>query len=98
MTIRDPSNPDSEVFPAGRKGITLEQAIEGVTINAAWQIRMEEKIGSLETGKYADLVILDKNLFDVAPDEIAAVRVLATVMGGKNTYRAPQWDPTDEDR
>ena len=36
MTIRDPSNPSSKVFPEGRKGITLEQAIKGVTIFPAW--------------------------------------------------------------
>ena len=38
MTIQDPSNPDSEVFPEGRQGITLEQAIKGVTIFPAWQL------------------------------------------------------------
>ena len=88
MTMRDPTNPDSEVFPDGRKGITLEQAIEGVTINPAWQIRMEDKIGSIEVDKYADLVILEKNLFDVAADDIADVKVEATMMDGKFTYQA----------
>ncbi len=88
MTIRDPSNPDSEVFPEGRKGITLEQAIKGVTLYPAWQIRMEHKIGSVEVGKYADLVILEKNLFDVAADEIADVKVIATLMDGNYTYQA----------
>ena len=88
MTIRDPSNPNSQVFPEGREGITLEQAIKGVTIFPAWQIRMEDKIGSLEVGKYADVVILDRNLFDVDPDDIASVKVLATMMDGEFTYRA----------
>ncbi len=88
MTIRDPSNPDSEVFPPGRKGISLEQAIEAVTISPAWQIRMEDRIGSIEVGKYADLVVLDRNLFEVAPDEIADVRVLATMMDGEFTHRS----------
>jgi len=87
MTIQDPSNPDSEVFPPGRKGITLEQAIKGVTIDPGWQLRMEEKIGSIEVGKYADLVILEKNLFDVAPRDIAEVKVVATMMDGKFTYQ-----------
>ena len=88
MTFKDPHNPNSKVFPPGRKGITLEQAIEGVTINPAWQIRMEKKIGSIETGKYADFVILNKNLFDVKKDEIAKVKVMATIMDGKYTYKA----------
>jgi predicted amidohydrolase YtcJ len=88
MTIRDPSNPNSEVFPEGREGITLEQAIQGVTIFPAWQMRMENKIGTLEVGKYADLVILERNLFEVAPEDIAKVKVMATIMDGKYTYRA----------
>ena len=87
MTIKDPSNPNSQVFPEGRKGITLEQAIKGVTINPAWQLRMEDKIGTLEVGKYADVVVLDENLFDVQPDDIADVKVVATMMDGEFTHR-----------
>ena len=87
MTIKDPSNPLSDVFPEGRKGISLEQAIKGVTIFPAWQIRMEDKIGTIEVGKYADLVILDKNLFDVDPNELIKVKVLATFMDGEYTFK-----------
>jgi len=47
---------------------------------------MEDKIGSIEVGKYADLVVLGKNLFDVKPDDISKVKVLMTMMGGKITY------------
>ena len=96
MTIRDPSNPNSEVFPEGRKGISLEQAIQGVTINPAWQIRMEDKIGSIEVGKYADLVILEKNLFEVKPLDIAKVKVEATMMDGKFTYQAKEQVSQDD--
>ncbi|MFW2441121.1 MAG: amidohydrolase family protein [Arenicellales bacterium] len=88
MTLRDPTNPKSEAFPAGRKGITLEQAIKAVTIYPAWQLRMENKIGSLEVGKYADLVILDTNLFDVKADELTKVDVVSTMMNGKFTYQS----------
>ena len=79
--------PDSKVFPPGREPITLEQAIRAVTINVAWQIRMEDKLGSLEVGKYADLVVLEQNLFDVSPDKVADVKVVATVMDGEFTHR-----------
>ena len=58
-----------------------------MTIDPAWQTRMEDKIGSLEVGKYADIVVLDKNLFDLRPDEIAEVSVQATMVNGKFTYR-----------
>lgn len=47
-----PTNPESKVFPPGAKGLTLEQALAAVTTAPAWQIRMEDKIGSLEVGKY----------------------------------------------
>ena len=90
MTMRDPSNPDSEAFPPDRKSITLEQGIKGLTIFPAWRMRMEDKIGSIEVGKYADLVILEKNLFDVARHDISDVKVLATIMDGKFTYQAKE--------
>ena len=48
---------------------------------------MEDKLGSLEVGKYADLVVLEQNLFDVSPDKVADVKVVATVMDGEFTYR-----------
>jgi len=86
ITRRDPLNDDSKVFPPGAKGMTLEQALAAVTINPAWQIRMEDKLGSLEVGKYADLVVLDKNLFDIDPTEISEVNVLMTMMDGRFVF------------
>ena len=50
--------------------MTVGQAIRAMTIDAAWQLRMEDKIGSLEVGKYADLVVLEKNPFDVDPLDV----------------------------
>lgn len=79
---------DVQVFPPGRKGLTLEQAIQCTTIDAAYFIRMEDKVGSIEVGKYADLVVLEKNLFDVQPEAISDVKVEATMMDGKFTYLA----------
>jgi len=66
-----------------KQKVSLEQAIAAVTINPAWQIRMEDKLGSLEVGKYADLVVLDKNLFDIDPTEISEVNVLMTMVDGR---------------
>lgn len=88
ITCRAPKNPDSQVFPPGAKGITVEQAIKAVTINPAWQIRMEDKIGSLEVGKYADLVVLGQNPFDIDPTNISEIDILMTMMDGKFTYEA----------
>ena len=60
--------------------MTVEQAIKAYTINGAYQFRMEDKIGSIEVGKLADLVVLGKNLFEVKPEEIHKVPVLLTLM------------------
>lgn len=86
VALVDPTNPDDEPALDPSKAITLEQGIKALTIYPAWQARMEDKIGTLEVGKYADLVILEKNLFDVAPTDIADVKVLATMMDGRFTY------------
>jgi len=87
MTIQDPTNPNSKVFPPGREGITLKQGIESVTMFPAWQLRMEDKIGSIEVGKYADLVVLQNNLFDIDVYDIANEKIMATMMDGNFTYR-----------
>ncbi len=86
ITRRDPTSDYSKVFPPGATGMTLEQALAAVTINPAWQLRMEDKLGSLEVGKYADIVVLDKNLFDIDATDISEVNVLMTMMDGRITY------------
>jgi predicted amidohydrolase YtcJ len=48
---------------------------------------MEEKLGRIEPGKYADLVVLSQDLFKVDPEEIPAVQVRMTLVEGKIVYR-----------
>ena len=87
ITRKDPTNPDSQAAPPESQAITLEEGIRTVTIDPAWQVRMEDRIGSIEVGKYADLVILERDLFEVPPEDITDVQVTATLMDGKYTYR-----------
>jgi predicted amidohydrolase YtcJ len=88
VTLRAPMDGEqSKPYPPGRQGMSLEQALRAVTIDAAWQLRMEDKIGSLEAGKYADIVILDQNPFEVESMQIHRIKVLGTIMGGKFTHR-----------
>ncbi|MBY6191714.1 amidohydrolase [Microbulbifer agarilyticus] len=88
ITRRDPSNPsDQRVFPPMSQAITLEQCLQAVTLGGAYEARMEDKVGSIEVGKYADLVILEKNIFDVKPSEIADTKVVGTMMDGRFTFR-----------
>jgi len=63
--------------------LSLEQLLEGYTQNGAYQLRLEDKLGSIEKGKLADFVILNKNLFDVNPHEISKLKPLTVVMEGK---------------
>jgi len=73
------------------QAITPLQALQAYTINAAYQFGMEEDAGSLEEGKLADYVVLDKNPLKIDPTEIRDVRVLTTVLGGRVTYsNAPE--------
>ena len=67
---------------------TLAESIESFTINNAWLVRMEDKLGSIEEGKLADLVVVDRNLFDIPVDQIHDAKVLETIRDGKTTYKA----------
>jgi predicted amidohydrolase YtcJ len=62
--------------------ISSLNAIKAMTINAAWQIHMEDKIGSLKKGKYADFVILDKNPLKTPIHQIQDIKILKTVVNG----------------
>lgn len=67
--------------------ISLEEAIEGYTLNAAYSEFAEDRKGSITPGKLADLVVIDRNLFDIEAGEIARARVQMTVVGGRIVYR-----------
>ena len=63
---------------------TLAQMLEAYTVNGAWLARQEDITGSIEIGKAADLVLLDRDLFQIAPGEIAEVKVRMTLVNGKS--------------
>jgi predicted amidohydrolase YtcJ len=71
---------------------TLQQMINSCTINGAYLIFDEQNRGSIEVGKKADLVVLDKNLFKLAPTDIGEAKVLSTIFGGKEVFRDPTFD------
>ena len=66
--------------------ISVEQGLKSLTIYAAWQIKMENKIGSIKPGKYADFVIIDQNPMMVDPDKIKDIHVLQTIVNGNIIY------------
>jgi predicted amidohydrolase YtcJ len=68
--------------------LDLPTILAAYTINGAYLSFLEKETGSLEAGKWADLVVLEKDLFEVAPDEIGEVKVLWTLLAGKTVHRA----------
>lgn len=70
-----------------KERLTLDEIIEAYTINNAYEMRMEDKIGSIEVGKYADLVVFNENLFEIDPYTIHDVKVYETIMNGVTRFK-----------
>lgn len=87
-TRQNPGEPDAPIQPRESERLDLETLIRGYTIDAAYQLRMEDEIGSLQVGKKADLVILDRNLFETDAYEIHKTRVVLTMMDGNVVYES----------
>jgi len=85
----------TEGEPAGgwipKERISLADAIRAYTLGAAFAGHREKTEGSIEAGKLADLIILDRNLFMIEPTEIGKTEVLLTMVGGKVVYESPNW-------
>jgi len=69
-------------------GMARAAVLRAATVDAAFTLRQEALTGSLETGKLADLVVLDRDFFTVPEEDIATLKVLQTVVGGKVVYEA----------
>ncbi len=67
--------------------ISLRDAIKAYTINSAYVMRQEDLLGSLEVGKLADFIVLDRNLFEIEPKTIAQTQVIMTYLNGKAIYQ-----------
>jgi len=68
--------------------ITREEALIAHTRSNAYILFMEDDIGSLEAGKFADLVVLDRDYLEMPIDELLEIRPVLTMVGGKVVYRA----------
>lgn len=82
---------DADNYPAGGwfgdQRTTRQEALLSMTLWPAYAAFMENESGTLTAGKYADFVVLDRDIMTVAPEEILGTRVVLTVLGGKTVYK-----------
>ena len=87
--------PDAPAAYRGRlgkdPGLAPEAVLRAATIGAAYELHEEDVTGSIEAGKFADLLVLDRNPLTIPAEDIAHVQVLQTMVGGAVVYRSPQW-------
>ncbi|MGH0516697.1 amidohydrolase [Bacillus cereus] len=83
------TNPEHVLNPTEK--VSLEDMIKSYTINGAYANFLEQETGSIKVGKKADLVVLDKNLFEVPEHDIYKTKILLTLLDGKETYRHPDF-------
>jgi len=86
LTRRSTFRPGGEAF-FPKQALTLDQMLTGYTRNAAYGEFMEDRLGSLEPGKLADMVVLSQDLFEIPPETIAKTKVILTMVGGKVVWR-----------
>lgn len=84
----DPAAGPEYVEPLPGPGLTIAQAVHSITTGAAYELRDEAVVGSLEPGKFADLILIDRDIFHGDPASIAATKVRFTMVGGKVVYSA----------
>jgi predicted amidohydrolase YtcJ len=82
----DEGKPAGGFIPSQR--LTVAEAIQGYTIDAAYAGFREKSEGSLEPGKLADLIIISQNLFDIDPHLIGKTKVLTTIVGGRVVFQS----------
>ncbi len=86
VTRKPPEGGDQDSSFA--EAITLEEAIAARTINSAYLSHDEDELGSIEVGKLADFVVIDRDLFAIPIEEVSEAQILMTVVEGKVVFKA----------
>ena len=87
VTRATPGKPDSPKM-SPEQAITVEEAIKTYTINVAWSLLIEDETGSIEEGKYADMIVLSHNLLEIPVTDIHKTEVQETIFKGEVVYSA----------
>ena len=93
MTRLAPGASDGPAYPPDGQGLALEEMLLGYTTNGARQLGLEGVTGAIRPGLAADLVVVDRDLFGIAPHEIDRAQIDMTMMGGRIVFRRD--DATD---
>jgi predicted amidohydrolase YtcJ len=87
--------PSAGIKYAGRlsedAGLSRREVLRAITMNSSYELHQELKTGSLEAGKLADVIVLDRNFLDIPAEQIADIKVLQTVGGGRVEYQSDRF-------
>jgi len=89
VTRQPAGNAEVPVQPRVSERLSVDQAIRAHTSDAAWQLRLEDDIGTLEVGKLADLVVLERDPYASDPYQLHTIRVDRTFSDGRLVYVRP---------
>ena len=83
------SDPDDEIDGTLNEDekMDLTEMLKAYTINGAYLMHQDNLTGSIEIGKYADLIILEENLYEIPHEKIGEVKVIQTLLEGKTVFR-----------
>jgi predicted amidohydrolase YtcJ len=73
------------------KGLSRHEVLRAITMNSSYELHQDESTGSLEVGKLADLIVIDRNFFEIPAAQIADIKVLQTLVGGHVVYQSDQF-------
>ncbi len=90
LTRRGPDDPPGEAWIPEER-VDLETMLRAYTTNGAWLSHDEKTRGSLEPGKAADIIVLGRNLFQIPSSEIGRVKVLLTLLDGREVFHDPSF-------
>ncbi len=81
------NDPQMLSLPPQEQKLSLQTCLEAYTVNAAYQVHMENKLGQIKVGAYADIIAFEKDMFDLTPEEILDDKVVMTMFDGRTVYK-----------